>query len=113
MGKEAASENGASGALGPLIPSSDTGDAEQRQPGKRLSLLLPDFQNLVLFFFLTTHLLGAVTASSSGMSPNMSVNSPQMPMAEAREVQRGSQASGPGAPLARVLLLIIYVRPPG
>lgn len=34
---------GERGVLDPLIPSSDTRDAEISQPGERLSLLLPDF----------------------------------------------------------------------
>lgn len=42
-GKEAAGESGEESPCGPFLPGSDTGDAEQRWPEKRLSLLLLDF----------------------------------------------------------------------
>lgn len=54
---------------------------------------------------------GAATASSSGQSLNILVNS--LPMStrgvrgpRTRVMQRGSQARGPGPPLARVLSLL-------
>ena len=60
--------------LGPLIPSSDTGDTELSQPG-RGSLCCFQISKTWSLSSPSQLSVGAVTASSSGMSPNLSGSS--------------------------------------